>query len=78
VVQSFSQQRGLGYDETFSPVIRFESLQSLPAITVQEGLKLHQLINVTTTYLNGVLQEDVYMEQLEGFVDKGEEVMSAN
>ncbi len=36
----FSQRHGLDYDETFSPVIRFEPVRSLVAISVQKGLKL--------------------------------------
>ncbi len=72
VAQGFSQQLGLDYDETFSPVIRFESLRGLIVIAVQKDLKLHQL-DVTAAFLNGVLQEDVYMEQPEGFVVEGKE-----
>ena len=71
VAQGFSQQQGLDYDETFSPV-RFESLRSLIAIAVQKCLKLHQL-DITAAFLNGVLQEDVYMKQQEGLVVKGKE-----
>ena len=40
VAQGFPQRHGLDYDETFSPVIRFESFCSL--VAVQKGLKLHQ------------------------------------
>ena len=69
--QGFSQLQGVD-DETFSPFIRFMSLQSLIAIAVQKGLKLHQL-DVTAAFLNGVLQEQVYMKQPEGFVVKGKE-----
>ena len=46
VAQGFSQKQGLDYDETFSPVIRFEAFRSLVAIAVQNGLKLqHQLLS---------------------------------
>ena len=58
--QGFSQLQGLD-DETFSPFIRFMSLQCLIAIAVQKGLKLHQL-DITAVFLNGVLQEQVYMK----------------
>ena len=43
VAQGFSQKHGLDYDETFSPVIRFESLRTVIALAVQNGLKLHQM-----------------------------------
>ena len=72
VAQGFSQRKGLDYDELFSPVIRFESVRTLIAISVQKGFKLHQL-DVTTAFLNGHLEEEVYMRQPEGFVVKGKE-----
>ena len=72
VAQGFSQKRGLDYDETFSPVIRFESFRTLVAIAVQKGLKLHQL-DITAAFLNGHLEEEVFMKQPEGFVEEGKE-----
>ena len=72
VAQGFSQRQGLDYDETFSPVIRFESFRTLIAIAVQNGLKLHQL-DITAAFLNGHLKEEVFMRQPEGFVVEGKE-----
>ena len=72
VAIDYSQQQGLDFDETFSPVTRFESLQVLLALAVQDGLHVHQL-NVTTAFLNGKLEEKVYMDQPEGFVERGKE-----
>ena len=74
VAQGFSQKQGLDYDETFSPVIRFESFRSLVAVAVQRGLKLHQL-DITAAFLNGHLEEEVFMRQPEGFVVEGKEHM---
>ena len=51
---------------------RFESLRTLLALAVQDGLHVHQL-NVTTAFLNGKLEEEMYMDQPEGFVEKGKE-----
>ena len=48
---------------------RFESLRMLLALAVQDGLHVHQL-DVTTAFLNGKLEEEVYMDQPEGFVEK--------
>ena len=72
VAQGFSQKYGQDYDETFSPVVRFESLRMVIALAVQNGLKLHQM-DVTTAFLNGELLEEVYMKQPEGYVVKGKE-----
>ena len=72
VAQGFSQRYGADYDETFSPVVRSESLRSLVAISVQCGFKLHH-VDVSTAFLNGNLEEEVYMKQPKGFVKKGGE-----
>ena len=49
-----------------------ESLRALMALAVQNGLKLHQ-VDVTTAFLNGELEEEVYMRQASGFITDGEE-----
>ena len=72
VAQGFTQKQGQDYDETFSPVIRFESLRTLIALAVQKGLRLHQM-DVTAAFLNGDLKEEVYMKQPEGFIKEGKE-----
>lgn len=72
VAQGFSQKFGLDYDKTFCPVVRFESLRTVIALAVQKGLKLHQM-DVTTAFLNGELEKEVYMRQPEGFTVEGQE-----
>ena len=72
VAQGFSQKFGTDYDETFCPVVRMESLRTLIALAVQNGLILHQ-VDVTTAFLNGELKEEVFMRQPEGLVTKGQE-----
>ena len=61
VAQGYSQKEGLDYDETFSPVVRSESVRSVIALASKNGLKLHQM-DITTAFLNGDLQEEVYMK----------------
>ena len=48
VAQGCSQRFGLDYNETFCPVVRFESVRTMIALAVQNGLKLHQMDNTTT------------------------------
>ena len=70
VAQGFSQQFGVDYDEIFSPVVRHESVRLIIALSVLNGLIIHQM-DVSTAFLNGELVEDVYMKQPEGFVVEG-------
>ena len=74
VAQGFSQKHGLDYDETFSPVARFESLQTVIALSVINSFKM----DVTTAFLKGELEEEVYMKQPAGFITKGQKVLSVN
>ena len=68
VAKGFTQIFGLDYDETFSPVARFESLRLLLALAALEDWEIHQM-DVKSAFLNGLLDEEIYMEQPEGFVD---------
>ena len=70
VAQGYTQKYGADYDETFCPVVRQESLRVLIALSVKHGLKLHQ-VDVTTAFLNGTLEEEVFMKQPEGFEIEG-------
>ena len=72
VAQGYTQQYGTDYDKTFCPVVRQESLRVLLALCVQHQLKLHQ-VDITTAFLNGNLEEKVYMAQPEGLVSAGNE-----
>ena len=72
VAQGYSQKPGLDYDQTFSPVVRSESVRSVIALATKNGLKLHQM-DITTAFLNGDLEEQVYMRQPEGFRVDGKE-----
>ena len=65
VAQGFRQVQGVDYGETFSPVIRYESIRILFAIAAQFKLVIHQM-DVTTAFLNGDLQEEIYMKIPDG------------
>ena len=66
VVKEFSQVEGYDYEETFSPVTRYSLIRSILALTAQMGWKIHQM-DVKTTFLNGVIEEEVYIEKPKGF-----------
>jgi Reverse transcriptase (RNA-dependent DNA polymerase) len=68
VEKGFTQVEGIDYDETFSPVVKFQSIRILLAIAIFYDYKIWQM-DVKIVFLNGVLDEDVYMVQLDGFVD---------
>jgi hypothetical protein len=66
VAKGFIQIQGINYDETFSPVARFESLQLLLALATLEDWEIHQM-DVKSAFLNGSLEEEIFMEQPQGF-----------
>ena len=72
VVKGFTQQEGIDYDETFSPVVRVASIRLILAIVTQLDLELYQM-DVKTAFLNGELDEEIYMSQPMGFEVKGQE-----
>lgn len=63
--RGFSQQYGIDYFETFSPVVRMESLRVLLALAASHNLEVHQM-DVVSAYLLGELEEDVYIDIPEG------------
>ena len=72
VAKWFTQIEGVDYKETFSPVVRFSSIRLLLAMVAHLDLELFQM-DVKTAFLNGSLEEEIYMDQPIGFVSKGQE-----
>lgn len=68
VIRGFTQEHGVDYSETFSPVVKFTSIRTILAIAAQRKLKLKQF-DVKTAFLYGDLEEDVYMTQPIGYND---------
>jgi len=68
VAQGFSQIEGIDFDETFAPVARLESIRILFAIACHFKIKLFQM-DVKSAFLNGYLNEEVYVAQPKGFID---------
>jgi hypothetical protein len=65
VARGFSQKEAIDYEETFAPVARYSSIRTIIAIAAKMKWKLHQM-DVKTTFLNGVIEEEVYIEQPQG------------
>lgn len=72
VAKGYAQQEGIDFEETFSPVARFETVRVVLALAAQWKLDVFQL-DVKSAFLNGDLQEEVFVEQPLGFVKNGEE-----
>nr|GEV23549.1 retrovirus-related Pol polyprotein from transposon TNT 1-94 [Tanacetum cinerariifolium] len=65
----YSQQKGIDYDETFAPVARIEAIRLFLAYDAHKDFTVFQM-DVKTTFLNGILKEEVYVGQPLGFVSK--------
>src|SRR5579859_1283682 len=66
VARGFSQIYGIDYIDTYAPVIKLTSIRILLTIAAIFGLEIHQM-DVVTAFLAGELEEEIYMEQPEGF-----------
>jgi Reverse transcriptase (RNA-dependent DNA polymerase) len=68
VAKGFSQIQGIGYHETYAPVVRYTSIRCLMALAVQQKMYIHQ-IDAVTAFLQGDLSEEIYMNQPDRFND---------
>ena len=66
VAKGYTHKDGIDYKETFSPVLKKDSLRIIMALVAQYDLELHQM-DVKTAFLNGDIEEEIYMDQPEGF-----------
>ena len=71
LAKGYAQEYGIGYGETFSPVVRFSSIRFLLAFSVQNDFLIHQM-DIEIAF-NGKHEEEIYMNQPEGYVKPGEE-----
>ena len=66
MARGFSQIEGIDYEETFAPVARYSSIRTILALLAQMGWRIHKM-DVKTMFLNGLIEEEVYIEQPEIF-----------
>jgi hypothetical protein len=66
VCKGYSQVEGINFEETFTLVARMEAIKMILAYACSKNIEVYQM-DVKSTFLNGDLKEDVYIEQLKGF-----------
>ena len=66
VAKGYSQRAGIDYDEVFAPVARLESIRLIISMAAQNGWPIHQM-DVKSAFLNGLLEEEVYINQPPGY-----------
>ncbi|KAI3518152.1 hypothetical protein L1887_06594 [Cichorium endivia] len=71
VAKGYVQKRGIDFDEVFAPVARLETIRLILALAGSNGWKVHHL-DVKSAFLNGTLEEEVYVSQPDGYQKKGE------
>ncbi|KAM1891095.1 hypothetical protein ACFX14_034414 [Malus domestica] len=72
VAKGYSQKPGIDFNETFAPVARLDTIRTLIALAAHKEWQLFQL-DVNSAFLNGVLKEEVYVDQPQGFAIEGKE-----
>ena len=77
VCKGYAQEEGLDYGENFAPVARMEGVRTLLAYVAYKGFKVYPM-DVKSTFLNGILGEEVYKEQPKDFFDENNKDRFAN
>ena len=77
MARGFSHKEGIDYEETLVPVARYTSIKTIMVVVSMMKWKLHQM-DVKTTFLNGVIEEEVYIEQPQGFQVEDRRTMYVN
>ena len=72
VSKGFTQVEGIDYEETFSLIVKFQSIRTLATLVACRDLELHQM-DVKTAFLNDELEEEIYMKQPKEFMVQGHE-----
>ena len=68
MAKGYNQEEGIDFGETYTPIARLEAVRLLLAYTCMKGFRLHQM-DVKSAFLNGYIDEEVYVSQPPGFED---------
>jgi len=72
VVKGFARKKGIDFDEIFSPIVKITSIRTILSLVAVECFHLEQL-HVKTNFLYGDLDEEIYMQQPQGYEVKGKD-----
>ena len=72
MVKGFSQKEGIDFTENFSPIVKMSSIKVILGLVATLDLEC-ELLDVKTTFLHGDLKEEIYIEQPNGFKERGKE-----
>jgi hypothetical protein len=72
MTKGYTQKEGEDFFDTYSPIARLTTIRVLLSLAASHGLLVDQM-DVKTTFLNGELEDEIYMTQSDGFVVKGQE-----
>ena len=70
MAKGYTQKEGEDFFDTYSPIARLTTIRVLLSLAASHGLLVHQM-DVKTAFLNGELDEEIYMDQPDGFVVEG-------
>jgi hypothetical protein len=74
VAKDYNQKEGEDFFDTYSPIARLTTIRVLLSLVTSYGLFVHQM-DIKIAFLNGELEEEIYMDQPDGFTLKGQEGM---
>jgi hypothetical protein len=72
VAKGYKQKYSIDYEEVFAPVARLDTVRLLITLAAHHNWKIYQL-ELKSAFLNGILEEEIYVQQSEGFIMEGEE-----
>jgi hypothetical protein len=70
VAKGYTQKEGIDFTETFAPVAKFNTIRTMLAVAANNGYRICQM-DISTAYLHADIEEDLYMEQPEGYAEPG-------